>query len=269
MKRNLSALMLCLLIALALAAPARADVMWEPIGDSFYDVHRDECSYVDRSYLANGQQGYVTLRKAPESAEEVSNVPNGGSVYVGYSWTASDGTRWYACEYALTQEEGWEWKNGWAPAAELSLIYDHICFEEDHKDEFKEYDGSGDALTKVCLYAYPGGPFQDTLEEHREYQPFSEAFQYLYTDEAGRRWSYVGYYMGRQNAWACLDDPMNEDLGPETTQAASAVRGEGDDGLVPAIEVVPEVRAVPTWLLPAGLVVAAAVVTAVIIRHKP
>jgi len=260
--------MLSLLTVLALAAPARADIMWEPIRNSFYDAHRGECRYVDRSFLANGQNGYVTLREAPETAGEVYNIPNGERVYVGQSWTAADGAQWYACEYALLETDGWDWRDGWAPAAELSLIYDHICFEEDHADEFEEYDGSGDALDKVCLYSYPSGVFQDTLEEDRDYQPFSEAFQHLYTDENGRRWTYVGYYMGRRNAWACLDDPLNEGLGADAYPAASAVRGTEDDAPVPPAENVPDAAAFPVWLLPAGLVVAAAVVTALLMRRR-
>jgi len=269
MKRKLPALALALLLTFALALPVRADVMWEPIGDSFYEDHHEQCQYVDRSYLANGPQGYVTLRRSPQSAEEVYNVPNSSPLYVGYRWTAADNTEWCVCEYAIQNGDGWDWKEGWAPLTELSLIYDYLCFAEDHEAEFKDYDGSGDALTEVCLYSYPGGVFKDTLTEEREYQPFSEAFQNLYTDEAGRRWSFLGYYMGRQNAWACLDDPLNEELGVAEVQSAAAVRGELDCVVIPPPEEVPAAKEFPLWLLPAGLTAAAAVVTALLIRRRP
>lgn len=279
MKCRLSALILALAVACALAAPASADVLWEPM-NSFYDAHRDECEYEGRSYLANGAQGYVTILDAPGSAGQVYNVPNAESIFAGYRWTAADGTRWYACEYALPMAggEGWDWKQGWAPASEIALIYDHLCFEEDHGDEFAEYDGSGDALKKVCLYSYPGGMLQNTLEEDQAYQPFAETFEKLYTDEQGRRWAFIGYYMGRQNAWACLDDPLNEDLGTGVPQTVFQVRGgEGpnpvgspsvNQELVPPAEDVPEAKTFPIWLLPSALVVAAAAVTAVLIGRR-
>lgn len=263
MKRSLSMLTLSLLLLLALAAPARADLIWEPIGDSFYDAHRGECQSVSRSFLANGAQGYVSLLTSPDSDEAVFNVPNGEGVYAGWSWTAGDGTLWYACEYG--QDSGW--LDGWMPASELSLIYDNICFEEDHASEFEEYDGSGDALTRVILYSYPGGVSGGVLEEDREYQPFSKSFTNLYTDEEGRRWSRISYYKGRQNAWACLDDPLNRDLGVDAIPTAASVRGTGDDTTVPPAEDVPA-PATPVWILPAGLVVAAAVVTALLVRRR-
>jgi len=267
MKRKLFALTLTLLTVLALAVPAQADIVWEPIGNSFYDAHRDGCKFVDRTYLTNGPQGYVTLRKAPGAAEEVYSVPNGESVYVGWSFPMN-GAEWGAFEYGLPKGDGWEWKSGWAPMTELALIYDSTAFAEDHEAEFREYDGSGDALTKVCLYSYPGGVLQDTLEESREYMPFSEAFQHLYTDENGHCWSYVGYYMGHRDAWACLDDSLNEGLGVDPYPTVSAVRETGNGAIVPPAEHVPETAAFPVWLLPAGLVVAAAAVTAVLMRRR-
>lgn len=57
MKKFLS--LACALAALlALAAPARADLLWEP-DNRFYRDH--PCTYVDRSFYANGPDGFVTL----------------------------------------------------------------------------------------------------------------------------------------------------------------------------------------------------------------
>ncbi len=297
--KKLSALAFALVMACSLAAPAFADVMWEPMGNNFYERHREECEYVGRSYLANGKQGYVTLLEAPESASEVVNVPNGESLYVGQSWAAPDGTKWAVCEYAIPKgdDQGWDWKDGWTAMSGIALIYDWQCFQEDYESEFRPYDGSGDALDEVCLYSYPGGVYSETLKEDKGYQPFAEAFQNLYTDGEGRRWSFLGYYMGRRNAWACLDDPLNQDLGVGTPQTVFQVRGgegpapapdQAEDNvedntkldiilpsgkptetqLVPPAEDVPPARTIPIWLLPAGLVVLVAAVTAVLAGRR-
>lgn len=268
MKRKGWILPLAVLMALTLAMPAFADVMWEPYGNDFYDAHRDECQYENRTYLANGSEGYLTLMESPQSVAEVYNVPNGERVYVGYLWTDGQGQQWAVGDYAV-QEEGqtWKWYYGWAPLDELALIYDHLSFEEDHGSEFQEYDGSGDGLTEAYLYSYPNGSYQTLLVEAKEYQPFSETFQYLYTDENGLRWTFVGYYMGSRNAWVCIDDPLNENLGTDTPQTVAQVRGTGGE-LTARAASVPAARTWTVWLIPAALVVLAAAVTALLVRRK-
>jgi len=287
MMKRLSALAFALVMACSLAAPAFADVMWEPFGNNFYERHHEECKYVGRSYLANGKQGYVTLLEDPQSASEVVNVPNGKRLYVGQSWTSSDGTRWAVCEYVVPRDdESWDRKVGWTPMSEIALIYDWECFQEDHESEFKPYDGSGDALDAVCLYSYPGGVYSDTIMEDKEYEPFAQAFQHLYTDGEGRRWSFLSYYKGKLYSWACLDDPLNEDLGTGVPLTVFQVRGgegpapapdQGEDHaedntkldiIVPPAEDVPPARSIPVWLLPAGLVVLVAAVTAVLVGRR-
>lgn len=268
MKRKLVTISLAVLMLAALAVPAFADVMWEPYGNSFYESHRSECTYENRSYLANGEKGYVTLKTAPDSLTEVTNVANGVSLYVGYIWQGKGSDKWAVVDYSVRDEQGnWNWSSGWVPLSELALIYDHLAFEEDHGAEFQEYDGSGDELTEVYLYSYPGGTYVDTLKENSGYQPFSEAFQYLYTDENGLRWTFVGYYMGRYNAWACIDDPVNTELGVDAPRTVGQVRGTGGEATPPA-EKVPAAKTAVLWAIPAVLVVAVAAVTAVLIRRK-
>lgn len=271
MKHKLPAIFLALVLLTALAMPAFADLMWEPYDNSFYERHRDECSYENRSYLVNGQKGYVTLRSAPDSVIEVVNVPNGASLYIGFTWQENGGETWAVGDYAV-QEEGqtWKWYTGWVSMDDLALIYDDIAFEEDHGAEFQEYDGSGDELTEAYLYSYPNGSRQELLVEAKEYMPFSETFQQLYTDDNGLRWTYVGYYMGRRNAWVCIDDPLNEDLGVDTPRTVGQVRGT-EDLVPPAGEVLERIPAAKTWivwLVPAVLVVIVVVVTAVLVRRK-
>lgn len=269
MKRKLSVLALALVMTAVLATPAFADIMWEPYGNSFYEQHREECTYVGRSCLANGPEGYVTLQAAPGSLTQVANVVNGTRMYLGFTWQDKDGSQWGVVEYSVEKASGgWDWQDGWVPMSQVGLIYDYIAFEEDYGAQFKEYDGSGDGLTEVCLYSYPGGVYSRTLTEEPDYMPFAETFQKLYTDENGLRWTFVGYYMGRENSWACLDDPANQELGVEGPLTIAQVRGEDDSGLVQPAESIPAARTAALWVIPAALIVMVAAATALIVRSR-
>lgn len=270
MKRRLLSLLLAFAAAAALTAPAFADVLWEPYGNDFYEAHRDECVYENRKYLANGEAGYVTIQASPQSSAEVFNVPNGEAIQVGFRWTDGTGAQWAVATYGVRSDSGdWAWYDGWIPMSRLELVYDSIAFEEDHAGELGEYDGSGDDLTEIVVYQYPGGPLasQVSFQVDVEENPLSEYFQYLYTDENGLRWSKMGYYYGCRNVWVCLDRPVDDTLGEEQPQAAAQVRGEDSPALHPAAEEVPAPRTIPLWLIPAALVILAAAVTALLVRR--
>lgn len=262
MRQKVLALLTAAMVLLTMSPPAFADLIWEP-DNSFYERHREECTLVDRDYLVNGPKGYVTVRAAPGSLTEMSNPANGERFHVSYVWQDKDGTEW--AEGLFRADDAYQ--EGWAPLSELALIYDFQEFAADHEGEFEMYDGSGDHLTSVCLYSYPGGVFSHVLEENGSYMPFAQAFRYLYTDGNGLRWTFVGYYMGRRNGWACIDDPMNEDLGTAAPLTASQVRGEGGTPVAPAGQI-PAPRTVPVWAIPAALIVVLAVVTAAVMRRR-
>lgn len=292
MKRKITTLLLAAVMLMVLSAPAVADVMWEPYGNSFYESHREEMEYVDRGYLANGQDGYITIKAAPDSLVEVANLPNGTYFNVGMTWQGKDGTLWAVGYHIYQTESGWNEYMGWVPMSELALIYDYKEFASDHSGEFEAYDGSGDDLTEVCLYSYPGGTYKYNLKESKDYMPFAESFEHLYTDENGLRWTYVGYYMGRNNAWVCIDDPLNETLGtagylsvgqvrsgadvvppakelPQTGEKApSADPSEDGEELIPPAKDIPAARTWVVWAIPAALIAVVAVATAVLIRKK-
>ena len=65
-----------LALALSLAAPARADSLWEP-NNSFYERHADECPYLGRSFYANGAEGSSTLCVSPGGYLVKGQVSNG------------------------------------------------------------------------------------------------------------------------------------------------------------------------------------------------
>lgn len=262
---------LCTMIAaaavfFALAIPAFADVLWTP-QNSFYERHFDECTYVGRSYLANGEAGYVTLHSSPGGLTQIANVANRTKLFVGYTWEEAEGVYWAVAEYAEQDSSGkYTSRSGWIPLDDLALVYDAVCFEEDNGALFSAYDGCGDGLTSVCLYTYPGGVLCGTLREEKNYMSFSDAFQNLYTDDNGRRWTYIGYYLGRQNAWVCIDDPENESLGLDAPQAVFEVRLGTSEGMVEPSGGVPVV--IPGWVLAALLAAAAALLTALMIRRR-
>lgn len=209
---------LTLVMLLTLPAPAYADVMWEPIGDRFYESHRDQCEYNTRSYYANGPDGFVTLWDAPNGSMVKAQYENGESLWVGYT---------YQGKWALVSrwEDGKEF-SGWVPLADLSLIYDSISFQEEYGDRIRPYNGefadyAGDAA-EVNFYSYPGAErIEQTWETAGDWHVLdnltgtAENDSYIsqvFTDEDGRTWGYVSYMYGHLDAWFCLDEPDGEDF---------------------------------------------------------
>lgn len=271
--KKLLALAAAFVLALTVTLPAAADIIVEP-EDAFYVRHRNECDYVARTYVVNGEKGYLTVYSSPGSIPR-GNLVNGERIYVSHKWTNHDGTQW-----GVTQD------GDWMQMSELALIYDYQEFETDFGGEFKPYDGTGGEITKACLYSYPGGVYVWTWDMGED---LSEAFQHIYVDAEGRSWGFIGYYMGRHNQWVCLDDPPNENLGIGEYLTAGQVRnGEGliapvqppvsdntaqnevqdpqQETIYPPAEKLPSSGAL--WMIPVVLIIAVAVVTAVIVRKR-
>ena len=188
---------------------------------------------------------------SPEQGTQSGTLENGIRGQVQFVWSG---------------EQDWGYvsssdKEGWVPMDDLSLVYDSQQFMEDHAGDIRETEPVAVDFSEAWLYSYPNGPQSHILQEDARYMPFDELFHTLYTDENGLRWGYVGYYMGHRQAWACLDDPMNEELSNDVVEvqpSAAQLRGtpsvtESGNGL----------------LLPAVLVAAVAAVTVVLIRKLP
>lgn len=206
MKRTLLSLFLALAAAFALIVPAAADIIWEP-EDNFYNKHRDECTHIGRQYEMAGYDGTVTVWNAPNGRAS-ETLPNGERVNVQFLWSGG-GVEWgYVCGYSDDWDHG-----GWTPMDDLSLVYDSRQFMEEHEAELVSADPVPVDFHSAVLYSYPNGPAAGrVMNENADYMPFSDLFTAIYTDESGLRWGYVGYYMGREPSWVCLDDPMNEGL---------------------------------------------------------
>ena len=207
MRRFLTCI-LTLAALLALTAPARADILWEPDDNAFYKSHREECSAEDRAYIANGGDGFVTAWDAPGGSQVRFQHENGERLWVSFVYQ-----EWGL----LTLWKDHKEISGWAPLADLFLVYDYISFDEefadqitDYNGEFAGYDGSAEA---VNFYAYPGAPeitqtFEGSLSLTQDLTGSEDQPSYItriFVDEEGLTWGFVTYMFGRQNAWFCLD----------------------------------------------------------------
>ncbi len=213
-----------------LASTALADVLWEP-NDNFYRVKREECEILGRSFTANGYDGKVVVWKEPGSSTQAGEVPNGSEFFVSFTYTDSKGNVWGVVQYTYDPQSGTVTKdyrgdgatNGWVLMTDLSLVYDYISFDEEHKEEFSPFAGAYDELLntkEIIFWSYPGSG-EVVYVEDQITEDFS--FDYTYTDAAGRQWGYVNYYRGGpRDFWICIDDPANQDLPANTPRPVAA-----------------------------------------------
>ena len=204
MKRTVS-LILALALVLALAPGVLADVIVEP-EDAFYREYRSHCHSHDRGYFAAGPDGAVTVYKSPKSPVVVTELENGEYVWIGWTYTDSDGNAWGYCEHWNNEDFVRDW-TGWMPLDHLLLKYDSISFREEFSDRIEDRGGQveGQGNFPVVFWEYPGsGEVYASLTAGDGYVPEYEG---VFTDDAGRSWGFVGYYMGLRNVWICLDAP--------------------------------------------------------------
>ncbi|MBQ9924924.1 MAG: hypothetical protein IJO51_02770 [Clostridia bacterium] len=209
MKRSWTWLLIIAMLA-ALTAPVYADVLWEP-DNAFHRNHRDECEVLDRRYLVNSPEGFVTVWDSPNGSLVQGQFENGTKLHVYYLYENWGIITWYGEDYNV---------EGWVDMDEMTLLYDHTAFAEDYKDQIKPYNGEFadyKGTDKVFnFYEYPGAPeishwLKATTKMVPEltgiYDDGESVIQSVFVDENGLTWGYLGYYYGRLNAWFCLDDP--------------------------------------------------------------
>lgn len=247
---------LTVMMLLSLAAPAFADIMWEPDDNAFFEKHRRDCAYENRSYYANGRDGFITLLDAPDGSMVRAQYENSEVLWVGYTYK----------DWALISR--WEDDasfSGWVPAADLSLVYDYICFAEEYADQITDYNGEFadyDGVAEVFnFYAYPGAAeidysFKisdnwggDIVGNLTGTHGTSSYIRSIFVDEDGRTWGFIQYMYGYRNGWFCLDEPDGSNFPVREVSVAE---------LTPARE--PSLPA--SSYLPYGLVAAVVAVTA-------
>lgn len=243
MKKRLFTVLCTLVLVFSLIPAAHADVLWTPDNQFFYN-HSDECTYVGRSYYANGTHGYVTLWNAPDGGIVVDQFENGFTLEV--YWQYKD----WGC-VTVFGDEGWT--DGWVPMNDLALIYDHISFAEEHGSQIKDYNGefadySGDGIG-IAFWDYPGAAVPKLIWDHNDIVPqltgSEDGHSYIsqiYTDAQGLTWGYVGYLYGSRDLWFCLDDPKGASLLPGVNHSEAEATAAPVPSLAPAD---PEAQLVP------------------------
>ena len=248
-----------LALLLSLAAPARADVLWEP-NNRFYERHADECQYLGRSFYANGAEGYITLWDAPGGYLVKGQFSNGFILWVYYQFED-----WV---YAVVWGDEGE-ISGWAPMEDFALEYDHLSFAEEYADaiypycgQFADYDGDAE---EIVFYEYPGAPVSKDVRkaawglDELIGRGGDSYIQSIFVDEDGRTWGYVGYLYGRINGWFCLDEPEGRNF---------PVRQVGTPELTEAREPTLPVRGYVPYILSGVLVLAAVALAAVLLARR-
>lgn len=219
-KKRLCATVAVLLLSVSWSAEVKADVIWEPYEDDFYEEHYDECKHVSASYLTNGREGYVTAYKAPDSTKEVAQIMNGKSFTVSFSWEDKEGNDWGIIELNQFEPEKGESKKrgeefGWVLMENMAKVYNGNDFMREHEAEFEEYSGELDDYTvqdKLIVWSYPGSGKMKSWLNGSSINEDMPQYEHLYTDADGNRWTYIGYHRGAHNGWICIDAPEAEVL---------------------------------------------------------
>lgn len=220
MKRRvcLLGILACLMIS---TLCVRADVIYEP-QDSFYRTHAGECTYVNRCFIVNGPDGQAIVYKNPESPKVIGTLENGAEITISYTYQDSDGILWGICD---TDQK----RTGWMPMDYLQVIYDYISFQEEYGEKFVEQSGCLGEEYKgkdVCFWPYPGS--EECFIMSMDWEDMPE-YRFVYTDEKGHSWGFVGYYFGIRNSWVCIDQPtaVYEELYP---QGGPGIGVQSEDG---------------------------------------
>lgn len=238
---------------------ARADLIFEPSEDTFYDLHSSECEYIDRVYTANGPDGKVILYESPESDVEITTWENGHIAYISFIYTDQNGTVWGIYNNGDVTE------SGWMPMEYMKVVYDSISFQEEYDAEITEELGSIEEDYQgetIYFWKYPGSQDMDFMTAD-EYVP---QYDKVYVDEEGRRWGHINYYYGRKNVWICIDQPTAdfETLYPDGAPQRGSAQEEpveyGTERITPKTE-----HNNSTVILAAVIVIAVVVITALLL----
>lgn len=227
-------LILVLVMLLSMAVPfvfPQADVLWEPEND-FYSRNRDKCVVMSRSFYANGEGGFLSIKTQPGANREVFEFKNGDILYIQFTYDYK-GEIWGVTEFY--DPESLEQKSGWAPMDQLLVVYDYMSFHDDHKDEIYEYTGGVESLYEVgdiAFWTWPGsGELAWILQDEWRNPESDSGFltpYVAYKDEEGREWAYFSYVYGTRNSWVCMDDPSNLDIPAFNAEPEPVLRQPGD-----------------------------------------
>lgn len=195
--------MFCLLFAVMLfPVSAFADVIYEPT-DEFYEKHRNECVHENEVYSAMGPENCAVFYKSPENKKINFTLENGESIRIIEIYTDKKDISWgYADSYKENRAV-----SGWVPMEYMWKEYNSDMFFSQYRDQIKNGNrtiNKDGTVEKINFWVYPGS---ESCFEYTPYEDFKPNVQNIFTDEQGREWGFIGYYMGRWDAWIFMDDP--------------------------------------------------------------
>lgn len=195
------------------ALQVKADVIWEPYHDDFYQENMESCEYLNRTYTADGPDGKVIVYESPKNPTVVTTWENGFKAYISFTYTDADGNVWGV------YDDSQSGINGWVPMAYMAVVYDYISFQEEFADSITEESGTIPAVCAgqtVRFWKYPGADdyYEMNMPEDAESLP---QYSKMFVDEAGQQWGYIGYFRGTKHCWVCLanTDGSLEELYPD------------------------------------------------------
>lgn len=207
--------MLLLIATLYFALPARADVIWEPWGNEYFDNHKSEMTYLNNIVEANGPNGHVVVYLNPETNKTLTEFENGTEFIARWTIKDIEDREWALVAFSRSDSGVPEY--GWVPMDYAFSVYDSEEFVEEYQDRIvwgggNVFDFSGEYYYS---YSYPGGK---CLWEEGSSTEFVGHLHYnmTFVDEDGRTWG--AYIMGgSKDNWFLLDDPCMppEELYPD------------------------------------------------------
>lgn len=217
----------CLCLFFTLVLSVSADVIWEPYNDSFYDDHREEMQYENRTYRATADLPYLNKPDGKELGD--AKIAAGENFNVQYLYEDENGIIWgNVFDYSNDIESAWVRLNGCVRA------YDRQDFANDYSSAFEDIASQPDAsfyTNDVILYEYPGAELNYGalyVQENAENLP---EYAHSYTDAAGNVWGELLYHMG-QKGWVLLSGDIQTATAPD--KAMDTVIGISSD--VPAAD---------------------------------
>jgi len=204
------------IILMSLSQVSFADVIYEP-NDDFYTKHRNECDYISRSYIVNGQKGSANLYLSPVSDKVVTKLINKILVYISFTYPDKNGVLWGSIELFDEIHTDKLKYHGWIKMKDVQPEYDNQAFCEEHEKEFKKYNGELDNYViknPIVLWRYPGSEIRrGKLNEFDSLH----TIVYTYKDSNNRLWGYYAFkdadnrknQWGYSALWICISDPTN------------------------------------------------------------
>ena len=232
LKRLFFALIICIL--LIPAVNARADVVWS---NDFFNRNKDDTEPMNRSFIVNGADGYVSAKEAPGSDKEAFAYENGMMIIIGSTYL--DHGRYWGIPpigHAYNNMQGWFLMD------EMLMIYDHIDFVAEHQEELYDYTGNANRVLRgdeYFVWRWPGSDMEK-LCYSTEYVSNSDfKATYAYKDNEGREWAYFRimgggpqggglYAINAASGWICLDDADNGQI-PAFNPAPDPIVWSGEE----------------------------------------